>query len=56
MTCLTGDQPYRKAAGYTGQHKYRKKKRTDIYASNGIRTYDPNVEWAKTCHALECAV
>jgi hypothetical protein len=30
-------------------------KRTDSYASNGIRTHDPSVERTKTFNALDCA-
>jgi hypothetical protein len=35
-TPWTSDQPCRKAATYTGQHKYRNE-RVDIHASSGIR-------------------
>jgi hypothetical protein len=38
-----GDQPFRKAATYTGQHEQRIK--ADIHASSGIITNDPIV-WA----------
>jgi hypothetical protein len=40
-----GDQPSRKAATYTGQHKHRRNAQRDIRVSSGVRTHDPCV-WA----------
>jgi hypothetical protein len=41
-TPWTGDQPCRKAATYTRQHKYRRNAK-NIHTSSGIRTHDPSV-------------
>jgi hypothetical protein len=46
-----GDQPCRKAAAYTGQHKYGTK--ADRHqASSGIQTNDPVFERPTTFHVL----
>jgi hypothetical protein len=47
------DQPRRKAATYTGQHKNRIK--ADHHASREIRAHDPLFERTETVHILDRA-
>jgi hypothetical protein len=43
------------ASTYTQDNTNTEYTHTDIHASSGIRTHDPNVERAKTIHALDGA-